>query len=501
MEDIVNLNIVDMTEDGRGIGKTEDNFTVFTDSALPGDKVIARIHKRKKRYAEAETLEITEFSKDRQERLCPTDTECGGCDFMEYKYEAQIKLKQNKVENLLKKFADIELDESKKIVEDIISPNDKFNYRNKAILHLDSKHKRIGYFSKKSHDVIEMEDCLINSRYAVEIKRKISELLNQLNASDLSSEPSITEKSKNDNKKIYNLDYSAVKSFNSIRDILIRSSKDGSELMLVLIAENREKDDSRNKKKCKSNASNANNRNIINQKSYEFIVENIVNSFPNIKSIILNINDSKKFLLGRESYVLYGNSYITDYIEDLSFKISPETFFQINPEITEKMYAKVLEYCDLKGDEVVYDIYSGIGTISLFLSRNAEKVIGIEVVEKSVLNAMENAEANNIQNAEFEFGKAEVLLPKHSNSGKKADIIVVDPPRKGCEKEVLEAMMDMNPEKIVYVSCNPATLARDLNILSDKYRVEKVQPFDMFPWTNHVETVVKLSKIKKRYPT
>lgn len=447
-----------MTEDGRGIGKTEDNFTVFTDSAFPGDKVVAKIYKRKKNFAEAETLEITEFSEYRQDRLCPTDSECGGCDFMEYRYDAQRELKQNKVKNLIERFVNIDTNGDTDILEEIVSPENTFNYRNKAILHIDHKKNSIGYFSKKTHDVLDMKDCLINSNYSVQIKRALSDLLIQSKPKD------------------------AIK----IKDVLIRNTKDGSEVMVVLIAgiEKNEKVKNKNHEAYHK---------AYYKDTFSFITQNLVSKFPNIKSVVLNINNSKKFLLGKESYVLYGSSYIIDYIEDLSFKISPETFFQVNPEITEKMYSKVLEYCDLKGNEVVYDIYSGIGTISLFLSRKAKEVIGIEIVEKSVLNAIENAKVNNIENADFEYGKAEIILPKHSKSGKKADVIVVDPPRKGCDRAVLESMMEMNPEKIVYVSCNPATLARDLNVLFENYSISKIQPFDMFPWTNHVETVVLLT--------
>ncbi|MDO5707533.1 MAG: 23S rRNA (uracil(1939)-C(5))-methyltransferase RlmD [Andreesenia angusta] len=428
---IVKLNIVDMTDDGRGIGKTSDGLTVFLDSCLPGDTVKAKIIRRKKNYAEAELLEILSHSNDRIDNNCITPAECGGCDFMEYSYPAQLRLKEKKVKDLLSRISNLDIE-----IDDIKYSNMKYNYRNKSILHV--KNKDIGYFSKNSHNPIDMVNCLINSRISVEIKKEISKLLNR-----------------------YGID--------NIDNILIRNSKNDEEIMVVFITKDKK------------------------LKNIDKIVDQLVSKFPNIKSIILNINKDRRRLLGKEDIVIYGRNYINDYIKDLKFKISPETFFQINPEVTEIMYDTVLKYADIKDNDIVYDIYSGIGTISLFLAQKAKKVYGIEVVKKSVDNAKENAKLNNIENVEFLMGKAEEILPKFTNE--KADIIVIDPPRKGCERSVLDAIVKMAPRTVVYVSCNPATLARDLKIMTENnYSVERVQPLDMFSHTVHVENVVKLTR-------
>lgn len=440
MSDKLIIDVIDMTEDGKAIGKTDDNFIVFTDSALPGDKVEVKIKKRKKNYAEGITIRTIHSSEFRQENLCITDADCGGCDFTEFKYNAQKELKQNKVNNMLSRISKLDIP-----VNNIITPKDINNYRNKVILHIDNS--KIGYYSKKSNKVINMKNCIINSKIAIEVKLEIEKLFN-------------------------------IFSIHKIDDLMIRNSKDSSEVMIVFISKQ--------------------SRNIIKDtkeiEKLKVITEKLKNRFENIKSVLLNINDSKGFVLGKRNIILYGNNYITDYINSIMFKISPETFFQINPEITKSMYKKILEYCDLKGDESVYDIYSGIGTISLFLAEKAKSVTGIEIVEQSIKNAIDNARLNNIENVIFEYGKAEDILPKHASQGKQADVIVVDPPRKGCEKAVLEAIINMSPKKVVYVSCNPSTLARDLKILSSSYSIKEVQPFDMFPYTNHVEAVVLLEK-------
>lgn len=428
------LKIVDMTDDGRGIGKTEENFTVFVDSCLPGDTVEAEIYKRKKNFAEANLVKIISYSEDRIENKCETPSDCGGCDFMEYSYPAQLALKERKVRNLLSRISSIDAD-----INDIKHGESSYNYRNKAVLHVDED--SIGYYSKKSNDTVNMINCLINSRVSVEIKKFLSELIKKYKIRD-------------------------------IENILIRNSKRDKEIMVVFISP---------KEKIKN---------------IDKITEELVNKFPNIKSVMLNVNKNNRFLLGRKSEVLYGRNYIVDYIKDMKFKISPETFFQVNADVTEIMYDTVLKYADLKENDTVFNIYSGIGTISLFLAQKAEKVIGIEYVQKSVENAAENAEINGIENTEFIAGKAEEILPKFDKKGTKADVIVVDPPRKGCDRNVLSAMVNMNPRTIVYVSCNPATFARDLGYLADNgYEVKRVQPLDMFSHTTHVENVALIERV------
>lgn len=423
------LKIVDIAEDGRGIGKTEENYTVFLNGVLPGDKVEAKVVKQKKNYAEGELLNIIDPSKDRIQSSCPISNECGGCDFQEYGYEAQLDYKKRTVERALRNIGGVDFG-----VENVVHAENVFNYRNKMTLHVNSG--KIGYYSKKTHDVIDIEGCKINDLQSLEIKETISEFL------------------KNNGEQ-------------NITDVMIRTSRKLGGIMVLLIT---------NGKQVKNRAE---------------LIEELTSKYPNIESIVENRHSKNK----SDEYVnkvLYGKGYIYDSIKDLKFKVSPETFLQINPEVTELIYDKVVEYADLKGNETVYDIYSGVGTISLVLGGSSKSVIGIESVKKSVENARENAMLNGIENVKFEYGRAEYIFPEKEE---KADVIVVDPPRKGCEKRVLDAMISMSPEKIVYVSCNPSTLARDLKHLSENgYSVKKVQPFDMFSWTTHVETVVLLEK-------
>lgn len=419
------LNIVDITDDGRGIGKTSDNLTIFVDSCLPGDTVEVEIYKYNKNFAEAKLLKIIEKSTDRIYNKCNTPQECGGCDFISYSYDAQLKLKKKKVENSLMRIAGLQNIK----VEDIIFTKNIYNYRNKVSLQVEKDN--IGYFSKNTNDIVNMKDCSINSKISIEIKDHIKE-----------------------NIKILRI--------KGLKKIIIRNCKNDEEIMVVFessIKDNREK--------------------------IRALVESLCKKYPNIKSVLLQINNNEE--------ILYGKGYISDHIKEYKFKISSRTFFQINPYITEIMYEKIVEFLDIKDTDVVCDLYCGIGTITMFLANKAKKVIAIEYFEQSINNAKENAEKNKIDNIEFVCGKAEKIFPKISKKNK-IDKIVLDPPRKGCDKRTIKSIIEVQPQKIVYVSCNPSTLARDLKrFIESGYKLDIVQPLDMFPMTTHVETVVLLS--------
>ncbi len=443
--------IVDIGQGGVGIGK-HDGFTVFVDGALPGEIVDVKITKSKKKYAEGVISKIINPSEFRVERLCsPKYTNCGGCQIQELDYKKQLELKTKEVSEDLKrigKFEDIK-------VESTIGMKSPFRYRNKAqfpIQKIDGKLK-IGFYKKKSHDVIDIESCVIQH----ELNDKIIEILRTfIEEFDISVYDEKTHKG-------------------LLRHLMTKIGYTTGEIMVVIVATNRE------------------------IPHIDVLIKRLEDEIEGFKTLVININKEKtNVILGKKNVNVFGEGKIIDNIGDLKFEISPLSFFQVNPVQTEILYNKALEFADLKEGDIVYDIYCGIGTISLFLAKKAEKVYGIEIVEEAIEDAKKNAILNNVTNAEFYVGKAEEVVPKLYKDGKCANVVVVDPPRKGCDERVLDTIIEMKPEKIVYVSCNPATLARDMKYLCEKgYVGEKIQPVDMFPHSVHVETVVLMSRVDK----
>ncbi|MFA5527029.1 MAG: 23S rRNA (uracil(1939)-C(5))-methyltransferase RlmD [Peptostreptococcales bacterium] len=442
------IEIIDMGHSGEGIGKV-NNFTIFVEKSVIGDKLIVEITTLKKNYAIGEIVEYLEASPFRIEAKCPIFNECGGCQIQNMHYEKQLELKKKIVVDSLERIGGIE----NPPVEDTIGMNDPYRYRNKGQFPVgwaDSK-MRIGFYAKKSHEIIDCESCLILYDKSDEIIAKMRRLITKH-----AIQP-----------------YSEVKGKGFLRHLVIKQGYKTDEIMVILVTNGRD------------------------FKGSDAFVKDILREIPEITSLVQNINTKKSnVILGGENIVLHGNSYIRDFIKELEFKISPHSFFQVNPEQTEKLYATALSYADLKGDEIVFDLYSGIGTISLFLAQKAKKVIGVEIVEEAVKDARENAKLNRISNAEFFVGKAEDVVPELYKEGYRADIVVVDPPRKGCDNILLDTMIKMNPKKIIYVSCNPATLARDVKrLVSEGYRLTKVQPVDMFPHGMHVEVTTLLQRV------
>ena len=441
--------IVDIGQNGVGIGKHE-GFTVFVDGALLGEVVDVKIKKSKKKYAEGLVSKIKERSPYRVDRACnPKYTNCGGCQIQELDYQKQLDLKTNIVKEDLKRIGGLEDVQ----VFDTIGMEKPFRYRNKAQfpVQMEDGKVKIGFYRKKSHDIIDIDKCLIQDEkndLIIDIIRKYIE---------------------EENISIY--DEKSHKGL--LRHIVTKVGFTSGQVMVVLVAtEDR-------------------------FKNLDRLIENLKDQVEGFTSLVVNINkDKTNVILGLKNINKYGNGKIVDSIGDLKFEISPLSFFQVNPIQTEVLYNKALEYADLKEGDRVFDIYCGIGTISLFLAQKAEFVYGVEIVEDAIKDARLNAKLNGMDNLEFFVGKAEEVVPEIYKEGKKANVVVVDPPRKGCDERVLDTIVEMEPDRVVYVSCNPSTLARDLRYLEDRgYRCEKVQPVDLFPHSVHVETVALLSKL------
>lgn len=448
--DLVTLEIEDCGIDGEGIGKA-DGFTVFVKDAVIGDTVTAKIIKAKKNYGYGRLMEVLKPSPYRVEPKCEFARQCGGCQLQALSYDQQLVFKTNKVKGHLERiggFTDIPM-------EPIIGMDELFHYRNKAQFPVGrNKEGKIvtGFYAGRTHNIIENRDCALG---VAENKEVLDRVIAHMEKYGI--EP-----------------YNEATGKGLVRHVLIRYGYFTKEVMVCLIL----------------------NGNKIPKE--EQLVKSLC-EIPGMTSITINVNKKhSNVILGEEIRLLWGQEYITDRIGDISYQISPLSFYQVNPMQTQKLYAKALEYADLHGEETVWDLYCGIGTISLFLAQKAKFVRGVEIVPAAIENAKENAKLNGLENTEFFVGKAEEVLPReYKKNGVYADVIVVDPPRKGCDETLLETMIEMNPERIVYVSCDSATLARDLKYLCERgYELRKVCPVDQFGMTVHVETVVLLSKLK-----
>ncbi|MBF8983341.1 23S rRNA (uracil(1939)-C(5))-methyltransferase RlmD [Lutibacter sp. B2] len=445
--EIYTVKIEELGTRGEGIGKI-DGFTAFVDGAVPGDEVKAKIDMVKKDYAMGKIVKLVTPSKNRIEPVCSITRVCGGCQTQNMEYSAQLELKTRIVKDDIERIGKLE----NVMIHDTVGMDNPYNYRNKAqfpVGCIDGK-TLIGFYKKKTHTIVDADLCNIQHP----INEKIIKVMRQF-----INENSISVYDEKSGKGL-------------IRHILTKVAFATDQIMVVIITNGKEI--------------------LYKNKMVNMLKENI----PGITSIVQNMNTKKgNRILGVENKTLYGQDFIVDTIGDLQFKISPLSFFQVNPVQTKVLYEKALEYAGLTGDEIVYDIYCGIGTISLFLAQKAKKVYGIEIVDAAIEDAKENAKINDIDNAEFFSGAAEEVVPKLYEKGIKADVVVVDPPRKGCDEVVLDTIVKMNPKRVVYVSCNPATLARDLKYLDERgYKAEEVQPVDMFPHTMHVECVVLMTK-------
>lgn len=441
------VEIIDNGYEGEGIAKI-DNFTIFIPGAIKGEKVKIVIVKVLSSHAFGKILEIIKKSDLRQDVDCTTYKRCGGCNLRHIKYEATLKMKQNSVQSLVNKTL-----KNKLKVQETIGMESPFHYRNKAQypLGIDKNGEpTIGVFANRTHEVIPMEKCLIQNPKSEEIAKYILEFIKQNNISIYN------EKTR---KGLF-------------RHIVIKVGIKTNQIMCIL---------------------------VINGKSIPEELQlksELIKNFPEIKTIIKNINTKNtNVILGEENINIYGDGYINDILGEYTFKISPLSFYQVNPIQTEKLYNLGIQMAQITKDDVVFDLYCGIGTISLFMAKYAKKVYGIEIVKEAVQSAKENAKINGITNTEFFAGDVEIILDDLINKKSvKADIVMFDPPRKGLDNNSINNILKIKPKKIVYISCNPATLIRDLAKFEDDYDIKNIVPVDMFPFTSHVECCSLLVK-------
>ena len=471
--DCVELTIEDIGVSGEGIGKV-DGYTLFVKDTVIGDVVRVKIMKAKKNYGYARLMDIIKPSKDRVEPVCPIARQCGGCQIQAMNYNAQLKYKQKLVKDNLLRISGLTEGVDYEMCE-ILGMDTPFRYRNKAQYPVgEDKDGNIvmGFYAGHTHSIIACpdDDCMLGHRDNAFILNAVKEWMKEYRV------------------RAYNENIHK----GTVRHVLVRTGYHTDEVMVCLVT-----------------------KKMLRKEAADGLVKAIQKLKLNIASLVVNINkEDTNVILGKECITLYGRPYIEDYIGDIKFQISPLSFYQVNPKQTEVLYNKALEFAGLKGNESVWDMYCGIGTISLFLAKKAGKVYGVEIVPQAIEDAKNNAKINNIDNAEFFVGKAEEVVPafykkqtgvqsdNDSTDSKeydmtRPDVVVVDPPRKGCDKKLLDTIVSMTPDRIVYVSCDSATLARDLKLLVEYgYKVEKVQPVDQFGNTVHVETVVLLSHKK-----
>lgn len=478
------VTIEDMNEDGAGVGKL-DGYIWFIKDTVIGDVVRAKAMKMKKSYGFARLMEVLEPSAGRVEPPCPVSRQCGGCQLQAMSYEEQLRFKENKVLNNLMRIGKFKRDEIKMLP--IMGMENPWRYRNKAQFPFGrNKDGEIiaGFYAGRTHDIIGNDDCLLGVEENQEILGIIKGFM---------KENGLEPYDENAHKGL-------------VRHVLIRKGFKTGELMVCLVINGRTLEDGLrdNRADCLSNRqvdglldSRADS---LADNSADRLAGCLVEKLCQVKgmtSISYSVNMEKtNVIMGKEVVNLYGPGYITDYIGDVQYQISPLSFYQVNPVQTEKLYGTALDYADVSGNETVWDLYCGIGTISLFLAQKAKKVYGVEIVPQAIEDARRNAALNGMDNVEFFVGKTEEVLPEQYKKNQiHADVIVVDPPRKGCDTVCLDTILKMRPEKVVYVSCDSATLARDLRYLADGgYVVGKVRGCDMFPGTVHVETVALLTR-------
>lgn len=440
------VEIIDNGYEGEGIAKV-DNFTIFVPGAIKGEKVKILIVKVLSSHAFGKVLEIIEKSDFRQEVDCDTYKRCGGCNMRHIKYEDTLKMKQNAVQSLINKTL-----KNKIQVQPTIGMEKPLHYRNKAQYPIGINKNGepiIGVFANRTHEVIPMQKCLIQNTQSEEMAKFVLQFI------------------KDNNISIYNEQTGK----GLFRHIVIKVGIKTNEIMCILVI----------------------NGNQIPKENK--LISSLIQKYPNTKTIVKNINTKNtNVILGKENINIYGDGYIKDILGNYTFKISPLSFYQVNPIQAEKLYNIGVEAAKITKNDVVFDLYCGIGTISLFMAKHAKKVYGVEIVEQAIEDANENAKLNNIDNAEFIAGDTEIVLDDLINNKKIIpDVVMVDPPRKGLDNKSIENILKIRPDRFVYISCNPATLVRDLVKFEDVYEIKEIQPVDMFPFTSHVECVAVLN--------
>ncbi|WP_458120092.1 23S rRNA (uracil(1939)-C(5))-methyltransferase RlmD [Paenibacillus sp. Z6-24] len=482
--DELELDIVGLTHEGEGVGRAE-GYTLFVAGALPGEKVQARVVKTKKQYGYAKMLTLLQESPDRVSAPCPIYSQCGGCQIQHMNYHAQLAWKRQHVIDNLQRIGKLnvlsddadqsgsgaiqdmskigtEQDQQAASVERPASGGirvlptlgmaEPWRYRNKAQVPMGEENGHLigGFYARGTHRIVDMQSCLIQDSRNDQLVNKVKQI-----GSDLGIRP-----------------YNEESGEGLLRHVVVKVGFSTNEMMVVLVS---------------------NGERLPRKAEW---IERIRAEMPAVVSICQNINTRQtNVIFGDETRVLWGSEVIHDYIGDVKFAISARSFYQVNPTQTEVLYEQAVKYAGLTGKETVIDAYCGIGTISLFLAQHAERVYGVEIVKEAIEDARKNAKLNQMDNVEFEVGASEDVIPRWKEQGITPDVIVVDPPRKGCDERLLATILEMQPERVVYVSCNPSTLARDLKVLEDGgYVTTEVQPVDMFPHTVHVESVAVLVK-------
>lgn len=443
--DRISVYVEDLTHDGAGVAKVE-GYPLFIPGALPGEDVVVHVLKTLKSYGFAKLIEIQKASPFRVTAPCPVFDTCGGCQIQHLSYEGQMTFKQKLVRDAITRIGKL----PEVPVHPVKGMEDPWRYRNKSQIPFGTQDGKVvaGFYQPRSHDIADTDTCLIQTPEADAIMVALKK-----NLIEIGIEP-----------------YEEATHRGMLRHVVVRKARATGEIMVVLVT----------KKKKFSQAQRA--------------IELIQTTVPEVTSIVQNINHEKtNVIFGDETLTLWGKNVIEDRIGDVRFEISARSFYQVNPIQTEVLYGQALAYAQLTGEETVIDAYCGIGTISLFLAQQAKFVMGVEIVPQAIEDAKRNAELNGLTNTLFEAGPAEQVIPRWYKEGKKANVLVVDPPRKGCDEQLLHTILKQRPTRVVYVSCNPATLARDLRILEDGgYRTKEVQPVDMFPQSTHCEAVAWL---------
>ena len=439
------VEIIDNGYQGEGIAKIDD-FTIFVNGTIKGEICKILIVKVNKSFAFGKLIEVIKKSENRVEADCITYKRCGGCNLRHIKYEETLRIKKEIVQNLINKNLNNKID-----VNDVIGMENPYYYRNKLQYPVGKNKDGIpvmGVFANRTHEIIPTKECLIQNKKAQEVANTIFSFIKENNI------PIYDEKTRKD----------------GIRHIIIKIGVLTNEIMCVIVTSQ---------------------NNIKNEKE---LVNIIKNKYSEVKTIVKNINDKNtNVILGDRNIILYGDGYILDKLDKYKFKISTKSFYQINPIQTEKLYKKAIEFANLDKKDVLCDLYCGIGTIGIFASNKVKKVYGIEIVEEAIEMAKENAKLNNVDNIEFIAGDVEVAFKKLLEEDEvKPTAIIVDPPRSGLDNVTISKILETEVEKLIYVSCNPATLVRDIKLLEEKYVVKEIQPVDMFPYTSHVECVVAM---------
>lgn len=445
--DEITLTVTTLTNQGSGLGRFKD-MAVFVDGAAPGDELLVHIIKVKKNYAVGKIKKIIKKSKSRIESDCIYDARCGGCAYRHLKYEKELEIKKQSVTDALQRIGGLSIE-----VKEILSIKEPLHYRNKALIPVGlSEDGRLltGFYSKRTHRIIDSDCCLLQRQDFHELLPVIRKYI---------AENPVTIYDENTGKGL-------------LRHIYLRQAQKTGEIMVCLVI---------------------NGDTVPRQ---ERLTELLLSSGKNIKSVVLNINKEKtNVVLGDRCKTIWGSDFIEDELCSLKFRISPLSFYQVNPEGTELLYKKAKEYAQLTGNEILLDLYCGAGTIGLTMADKLRSLIGVEIIPQAIENAKENARLNGIENARFICDDATGAAKTLYDEGIRPDVVVLDPPRKGCSAEVIETVVNMSPDRVVYVSCDPATLARDLKIFGELgYETREATAVDMFPRTTHVETVCLLSK-------